>query len=94
MKYWILYENKEEVRMGGGVPFEPRTTMPYCGHNNFVISEKESAKINEWMEKIKDLFGEYGHYDYTFSPYGIGMGIKVTSHLTGTTLVLNEWDDE
>jgi len=59
----------------------------------FEITEAQEAIIKEWQEKIKDLFGEYGIYDYTFTPYGIGMGIEVRSHLTGTVLDLTDVDN-
>ncbi len=38
------------------------------------------AVIQEWMDAIKKVFGEYGSYDYTFSPNGIGVGLIVYSH--------------
>lgn len=59
----------------------------------FSLNEKQMSKLTEWQEKIKDLFGEYGHYDYTFTPFGIGTGVKVFSHLTGTELDLSMEED-
>ena len=55
----------------------------------FELDEAQVAKLKEWQEKIKDLFGEYGHYDYTFTPFGMGTGVKVRSHLTSTELDLS-----
>jgi hypothetical protein len=55
----------------------------------FELDEAQVAKLKEWQEKIKDLFGEYGHYDYTFTPFGMGTGVKVRSHLTNTELDLS-----
>lgn len=55
----------------------------------FKLSGDQEKELNAWQEKIKDLFGEYGHYDYTFTPYGMGVEILVKSHLTGTTLDLS-----
>ena len=43
-------------------------------------------------DKIKELFGEYGHYDYVFTPYGMGTGVKVVSHLTKKELDLSDVD--
>ncbi len=48
---------------------------------NFEISQKQATEIQEWMDAIKKVFGEYGSYDYTFSPNGIGVGIRVYSHV-------------
>jgi hypothetical protein len=49
-------------------------------------------KLKEWQEKIKDLFGEYGLYTYSFTPNGIGDGVEVYSHLTKTKLDLTDVD--
>lgn len=59
----------------------------------FSLNEKQLVKLREWQGKIKDLFGEYGHYDYIFTPYGMGTGVKVFSHLTGTELDLSMEED-
>lgn len=59
----------------------------------FSLNEKQLVKLREWQGKIKDLFGEYGHYDYIFTPYGMGAGVKVFSHLTGTELDLSMEED-
>jgi hypothetical protein len=59
----------------------------------FSLNEKQMVLLNEWQEKIKDLFGEYGHYDYTFTPYGMGTGLIVRSHLTKTELDLSMVED-
>ena len=58
----------------------------------FTISESEAKKLKEWQEKIKDLYGEYGNYTYSFTPTGIGDGIKVKSHLTGLELDITDVD--
>ena len=57
---------------------------------NFCLNENELRRLHEWQEKIKDIFGEYGGYDYTFTPTGIGDVIKVRSHLTNTVLDLTD----
>jgi hypothetical protein len=56
----------------------------------FKLDESQEARLKEWQNKIKDLFGEYGQYDYTFSPCGIGTGVEVFSHLTKTKLDLSD----
>lgn len=58
----------------------------------FTISDSEEEKLKEWQEKIKDLFGEYGHYDYVFSPNGVYTWITVKSHLTKTEIDLTDYD--
>ncbi len=59
----------------------------------FTISGEEIKKRNEWQEKIKGLYGEYGEYTYSFTPTGIGDVIKVKSHLTGLELDITDIDN-
>jgi hypothetical protein len=58
----------------------------------FNLDGEQVAKLKEWQEKIKEIFGEYGHYDFIFTPYGMGTGVKVRSHLTKTELDLTDVD--
>jgi hypothetical protein len=58
----------------------------------FELDEAQMVKLKEWQEKIKDLFGEYGLYTYSFTPTGIGDGVEVYSHLTKTKLDLTDID--
>lgn len=58
----------------------------------FELTDSQMFKLKEWQEKIKDLFGEYGSYTYSFTPTGIGNGIEAYSHLTKTTLDLTDID--
>ena len=60
---------------------------------SFTLTERQERELQEWQAKIKELFGEYGHYDYTFTPYGMGMGVVVKSHKTGTTLDISHEED-
>lgn len=60
----------------------------------FKVNEKEEEEIKKWQERIKKKFGSYGHYTYSFTPTGIGCGIKVySSHLDKTKdfTDLNNW---
>ena len=58
----------------------------------FYLDKDEEKKLTEWQDKIKDIFGEYGLYDYIFTPTGIGDGIRVRSHLSKTELDLTDVD--
>jgi hypothetical protein len=58
----------------------------------FDLDAGQVEKLEDWQRKIKDLYGEYGHYSYTFSPTGIENGITVKSHLTGLELDLTDVD--
>jgi hypothetical protein len=51
----------------------------------FSISEKEMADINKWKEAIKEVYGEYGTFEYRFrTGSGIGYTVSVYSDLTKT----------
>ena len=60
---------------------------------SFTLTEKQELELKDWQEKIKELFGEYGHYDYTFTGYGMGTSLVVKSHLTKTELDLSHLED-
>jgi hypothetical protein len=60
---------------------------------SFQISDKQKKEIKEWQDKIKEIFGEYGLYDYIFTPYGMGTGLVVRSHLTKTELDVTHEED-
>ena len=59
----------------------------------FSLTEVEEKKLKERQEKIKDLYGEYGTYTYSFTPTGIGNVIVVKSHLTGLELDITDVDN-
>ena len=46
----------------------------------FEISEKQATEIKEWQDAINKVYGEYGSFDFTFTPNGIGVGLRVYSH--------------
>lgn len=58
----------------------------------FSLNEVEEKRLKEWQEKIKDLYGEYGTYTFSFTPTGIGNAIVVKSHLTGLELDVTDLD--
>jgi hypothetical protein len=43
----------------------------------FEINEKQEAQIKEWQDAVNKVYEEYGSFDFTFSPNGIGVGLKV-----------------
>jgi hypothetical protein len=58
----------------------------------FKLDEDQCQRLKDWKEGIKKCFGEYGHYDYVFTPLGVGTAIKVVSHLTNEELDLSDID--
>ena len=47
----------------------------------FKLTEKQELQIKAWQEHIKEIYGEYGNYEYRFTPAGIGDGLYVYSKL-------------
>lgn len=58
----------------------------------FKLNEDQVKRLNEWKESIKDKHGAYGHFTYTFSPYGMGIGVDVFSDLAKEHLDLSDVD--
>lgn len=58
----------------------------------FELNEKQIKELDEWKKAIKKVFGEYGDYEYIFSPNGIGCEVEVYSHLAKTSLNLSDID--
>jgi hypothetical protein len=58
----------------------------------FELEADQIKRLKEWQEKIKKEYGEYGIYTYSFTPYGMGTGVKIRSHLTKKTLDLSDVD--
>lgn len=56
----------------------------------FTLTETQEAKLLEWREAIKKVFGKYGDYDFIFNPGSIGTVVKVYSHISKTTIDLTE----
>ena len=59
----------------------------------FELTARQEKELNEWQEKIKDLYGEYGTYTFKFTPIGIGNGVVVYSHLTKLELDISHQED-
>ena len=57
----------------------------------FQLTESQEKNLKEWQEKIKDLYGEYGHYDFIFTPFGMITEVKVRSHLAKIEIELTEY---
>jgi hypothetical protein len=56
----------------------------------FEIPASQVEKLEKWKEKIKKKHGEYGTFTYSFTPVGMGVGIKVKSRLTKKKLDLSD----
>ena len=59
----------------------------------FQLTIDQERKLNIWKQKIKDEFGEYGNFTYSFSPTGIGTVVTVYSSILDKTLNLTNYDE-
>ena len=58
----------------------------------FDITPTQEDKLKVFKEAVKTIYGSYGQYDYTFTPNGIAIEIKVFSHLANDWFDLTETD--
>jgi hypothetical protein len=57
---------------------------------SFTLNDKEQEKYEEWIGHIKAIHGQYGLFTWKYTPNGIGMELRVFSHLTKTELDLTD----
>jgi len=88
IKEWLVQNGNPEIQRQ--VEEEARN-LHNLKNTNFELTINQENQLKEWQEKIKEVFGKYGHYDYTFTPFGMVTGCKVRSHLTKTTIDLTEY---
>lgn len=50
------------------------------------LNESQTQKFNEWKNAHKLIFGEYGHFTYSFYPTGIDTFFEVKSDLSNQTI--------
>lgn len=69
-----------------------KTTYPALdvAPKHFIVEESQVKKLNKWQAKIKKKHGEYGLYQYIFTPTGIGDIVEVYSELDKTKIDLTE----
>ena len=60
---------------------------------SFTLSDTEQQLFDDWKEAIKKIYGEYGHFEWTISPTGVGNGIEVWSSLAKTSIDLTDMDN-
>lgn len=56
------------------------------------LTDTQQKRYDEWIAKIKDLYGEYGLMTWSVTPFGMGEGLKVYNHLTKLELDLTDID--
>ena len=56
------------------------------------LNDRQKSIYSEWIGHIKAIYGEYGLLTWKVTPYGMGSGIAVYSHLTKTEIDLSDVD--
>jgi hypothetical protein len=56
------------------------------------LNDRQKSIYSEWIGHIKAIYGEYGLFTWKVTPYGIGIGIAVYSHLAKKELDLTDID--
>lgn len=61
------------------------------GHTmEFKISAEQEKKLKKWQNAIKEIYGEYGNFEFRFRPTGIDDAITVWSDLAKTSIDLTD----
>jgi hypothetical protein len=49
---------------------------------SFELDEEQEKELEEWRQKIKELHGDEGNFEYSFIPNGIGCAVYIkNSHV-------------
>lgn len=59
---------------------------------SFELSDAQQKDFDEWKSAIKNIYGEYGTFEWTIKPTGIGNGLVVYSKLANAKLDLTDID--
>lgn len=55
----------------------------------FELNSNQCDQLKKWQLDIMEKYGQYGEFEYIFTPTGLGYIIKVRSVLSGKTLNLS-----
>ncbi|MFA5366312.1 MAG: hypothetical protein WC333_00115 [Dehalococcoidia bacterium] len=58
----------------------------------FKLDPDQIERLEAWQKKIKKKHGEYGTFTYSFTPVGMGTGVKIYSHKADKILDLSDVD--
>lgn len=58
----------------------------------FNINQIEQEKIDKLKEQTKKHYGEYGLYEYIFTPTGVGTMIEVKSLKSGIKIDVTDYE--
>lgn len=57
---------------------------------NFALTKEEVIRLESWKKAIKEIYGEYGDFQYRFRPNGIGVEVTVWSYRANTEIDLTD----
>ncbi len=56
----------------------------------FELDDSQLARLKKWQDAIKKKYGEYGLYDFIFTPNGIGVAVIIYSKTAKKSLDLSD----
>jgi len=83
---------KMYLRINGEITDHKMPPPPPKKVKTFTLDEDQVKKLEEWQSHIKEIYGQYGDYEYRFTSNGIGQIVNVYSGLANTTLDLTDVD--
>ena len=60
--------------------------------HQFKTNMVERKRIDVFKEQTKKHYGEYGTYEYIFTPTGIGMAVEIKSEKSGIKIDVTDYD--
>lgn len=60
---------------------------------SFTLTDKQQAQFDEWKDAIKKIYGDCGHFKWTFSPNEADNSIEVWNSLAKTSIDLTDMDN-
>jgi len=81
-----------EVQAMGKDWFKSRVDYVQQLPTTFSLTSKEEEEADKFKAAVKEIYGEWGMFRYTFSPTGIGSGVEIHSDLANTSKNITDID--
>ena len=82
----------DEVETIGKDWFKHPTDYVEKETQSFSLLPKEQRESDKFQAAIKEIYGSYGLFTYSFTPNGIGSGVKISSNLAKTSKDITDVD--
>jgi len=82
----------QEVQTMGKDWFKRPNDYTHRLPSSFRLGTKEQEEVDKFQAAVKEIYGEYGLFTYSFTPNGIGDGVSIYSKLANTTKDVTDID--